>query len=425
MNWTRPAGLRTQVLRLWERGEVLASLVSGEALFPRRLLLKVPTSAEMAERFDEVRAWVGELRAMPHCRIEMRDFNHRLFGANAVPQAVWVDSLDDALALLGKRRDLLRFAALLDETRQRQPALLDWLARRPLRALELAAEWRRLLDIVAWLQAHPRPGIYLRQVDIAGVHSKFIESQRGVLGELFDLALPPAAIDPAAAGAGQFARRYGFRDKPTRIRLRLLDSRLAGLPGGGAQDLTIDADCFARLAPAVSRVFITENEINFLAFPALRDSLIVFGAGYGCETLAQAKWLARCAIHYWGDLDTHGFAILDQLRAHFAHVQSFLMDRETLLAFAALWGEEPQQTLRDLPRLTALEQALYDELRDNRLRPNLRLEQERIGFHWVESALAALPDPARPATGGDTFSDPDDRAPDPRPVASAGNRGGA
>lgn len=399
MNWTRPAGLRAQLQKLWERGDVLASLVTGEALFPRRLMLKVPTSAEMAERFDEVRGWVGELRAMPHCRVEMRDFSHRLFGANAVPHEVWVDTLDDALALIGKRREVKRFMALVDGTRGRQPSLLGWLARRPLRALELAAEWSRLLDIVAWLQAHARPGVYLRQVDIAGVHSKFIEGQRGVLSELLDLALPAAAIDLSASGASQFARRYGFRDKPTRIRFRILDRRLALLPGDREQDFTLDADSFARLELRVSRVFVTENEVNFLAFPALSDSLIVFGAGYGFETLAPAEWLSRCDIHYWGDLDTHGFAILDQLRAHFEHVQSFLMDRATLLAFETLWGEEPQQTLRDLPRLNEAENALYDELRDNRLRRNLRLEQERIGFGWVESAIAALLDSRAPSAG--------------------------
>jgi hypothetical protein len=66
------------------------------------------------------------------------------------------------------------------------------------------------------------------------------------------------------------------------------------------------------------------------------------------------------------------------------------MDRATLLAFATHWGEEDRQTLRDLPRLNAEEGALYDDLRDNRLRRNLRLEQERIGFGWVEVALAAL-----------------------------------
>ena len=391
MSWTRPAGLRAQVQKLWDRGELLASLVAGESLFPRRLLLKGPTSAEMTERFNELRAWIGELQAMAHCRVELREFRHRLFGTNAVPQEAWVDSLDDALALIGKRRDASRFGALLELTRLRQPALLDWLAKRPLRALELADAWGRLLDIVAWVRAHPRPGVYLRQVDVPGVHSKFIEAHRGVLGELLDLALPAEAVDLSVAGASQFARRYGFRERPARIRFRILDREHALVPGDPEQDLTLDARSFARLDPGVSRVFITENEVNFLAFPEVTDSLIIFGAGYGVEMLSEARWLSRCRIHYWGDIDTHGFAILDQLRAQFAHVDSFLMDRATLLAFEPLWGEEDRQTLRDLPRLSPTESALYDDLRDNRLRRNVRLEQERVGFAWVKAALTALP----------------------------------
>ena len=43
-----------------------------------------------------------------------------------------------------------------------------------------------------------------------------------------------------------------------------------------------------------------------------------------------------------------------------------------------------------MSRLNAKERALYDNLRDNRLCKNLRLEQERIGFGWVETALVAL-----------------------------------
>lgn len=390
MSWARPADLRAQVHKLWDRGDLLASLVAGESLFPRRLTLTGPTSAAMADRFDEVRAWIVELRAMPHCRVEMREFRHRLLGANTMPEDVWIDTLEDALALIGKRRDAGRFSILIDMTARRLPQLLGWLAKKPLRALALADEWSRLLEIVFWLQIHPRPDIYLRQVDIPGVHSKFIEAHRGVLAELLDLALPPEAIDATASGVSQFARRYGFRDKPARIRFRVLDSAHTLLPGTGEQDISLDADSFARLQPNITRMFITENEINFLAFPPVKDSLVIFGAGYGFEMLSQAEWLSRCRIHYWGDIDTHGFAILDQLRSQFAHVESFLMDRATLLAFESQWGEEDKPTLRDLPRLTSEERALYDDLRDNRLRKNLRLEQERIGFGWVESALRMM-----------------------------------
>jgi hypothetical protein len=390
MSWTRPADLRVQVQKLWDRGELLASLAIGESLFPRRLTLKSPASIEMADRFDEVRAWIGELREMPHCRVEMREFKHRVFGANAIPAEVWIDSFDDAVALIGKRREAAYFATLLELTRQRQPQLLAWLAQRPLRAMDLLAEWNTLLKIVDWLQIHPRPGVYLRQVDIPGVHSKFIEAHRGVLAELLDIVLPPGAIEGAASGVSQFAKRYGFVDKPLRIRFRILDPDHGQWPSAYGQDITLDADNFAQLDAKVSRVFITENEINFLAFPQVRDSLVLFGAGYGFEMLSKAEWLSRCRIHYWGDIDTHGFAILDQLRSQFGHVASFLMDRGTLLAFEPVWGEEEKQTLRDLPRLSPEERALYDDLRDNRIRKSLRLEQERIGFGWVASGLSAL-----------------------------------
>lgn len=389
-HWTLPADLRTQVVKLWERGELLTGLVTGEPLFPKRLVLKCPTSAEMASCFDEVRTWIAELRSIPHCRVEMREFKHRLFGANAVPDEAWIDSLEDALALIGKRQDAARFTALIDATRKRQPQLLAWLAKRPMRALELSNDWDRLLAIVAWRAAHPRHVIYLRQIDIPGVHSKFIEAHRGVLAELLNIVLPPEMIDQAASGISQFAKRYGFRDKPARIRFRVLDPEHALLPGPLLQDITLDADSFALLDTHVSRVFITENEINFLAFPPVKDSLVIFGAGYGFEMLSKAEWLSRCRIHYWGDIDTHGFAILDQLRCRFEHVQSFLMDRATLLAFESQWGEEDIQTLRDLPRLHPEEMALYDDLRDNRLGKKLRLEQERVGFGWIESALLTL-----------------------------------
>jgi hypothetical protein len=390
MSWTDAGALRQHVEKLWQRGDLLAALVTGDAMFPRRLPFKGPSSSELAERFDEVRRWIAALCNVPHCRVTLRTVNHRQLGSNAVPDAVWIDSMDDAAALIGTRRELARFINLLDATRASQPALLTWLAKRPLRALELGEAWPRLLAIVTWLQHHPRPGIYLRQVDIPGVHSKFIESHRGVLSELLDAALPPEAIDASATGAAQFAQRYGFLDKPLRVRVRLLDPALAPdwVPLG--PDLTLDAFHFAQLALPVRRVFMTENEINFLAFPPMPGSILIFGGGYGFDMLREARWLNRCQIYYWGDIDTHGFAILDQLRGQFAQVASFLMDRDTLLACAGLWGEEEKPARRDLARLTAAEAALYDDLRDNRLGRQVRLEQERIAFGRVAAALAGM-----------------------------------
>ena len=395
MTWTSPADLRRQVHRLWDRGTILSGLVTGEDRFPVRLSLKRPSAAQLRDHFAEARSWSASVRSMPHARIAMREFRHRVSGANALPHEVWLDTVDDAVALIGKQREAATFRRLVETTRSQHPTLLSWIARRPLEALKLADDWGRLLDIVAWLQDNPRPGIYLRQMDLPGVHTKFVEARRRVIGELLDCALPPAAVDASATGAAGFARRYGFIDKPERIRFRVLDPAHALLPIGRGrsvhgQDVTLDATTFAGLAIGVSRVFVTENEINFLAFPSVEDAVVVFGGGYGLGSLRRAQWLSRCRLLYWGDIDTHGFAILDELRSHFSLVESFLMDRETLAAFRVLWGTESAPTDRDLPRLTADERALYDDLRFNRIAPDLRLEQERIGFEWVRNRLGRL-----------------------------------
>lgn len=402
MTWTTPANLRAQVQKLWDKGDLLRPSVLGEAMQPRRLRLTGPNSTELAERFDDVRTWMKALGcnapadSAPRWRIVSRQFRHRVLGECAVPDEIWLDTQDDALALIGKQKDAKRFASLVRQTCELQPTLLPWLEKRPLNALALADAWQRLLHVVTWLQAHPRPGIYLRQVDLPGVDSKFIEAYRGVLGELLDLALPPAAIDTNATGASQFCRRYGFKDKPLRVRFRLLDARASVglLPADAEHDITLTQADFARLALPVSRVFFTENEVNFLAFPPMPGSLVIFGAGYGFEVLAGARWLHGCRLYYWGDIDTHGFAILDQLRARLPQVQSVLMDRATLMAHPSQWGEEPQPVLRDLPRLNVAEAALFDDLRNKRLgyphgKTAIRLEQERMGFEWVKAALAA------------------------------------
>ena len=390
MNWTQPSDLRQKIQRLWDRGTLLATLAGGASPFPKRLTLKKPNTTELTQHFDEVRRWIAQLnRQGKYYRIVWRNVYHRVLGANDLPGEIWIDTVDDALAFIDKRREAERFAALLAMTQERMPDLTAWLRKRPLRALALADNWPLLLDIVAWMREHPRPGLYLRQVDISGVHSKFIESHRSVLTELFDLVLPEEAVDREARGVSGFCRRYGFLDKPTRVRFRILDDALAVFPTGTDQDIAVTQDTFAGLDLPADNVFVTENEINFLAFPSAAQSIVVFGAGYGFDMLAQARWLHDRRLFYWGDIDTHGFAILDQLRGHFPHVLSFLMDRNTLMAHHRLWGREPRPENRDLPRLDHEEKALYDDLRYNRLHDQLRFEQERVGFDWVRMSVLA------------------------------------
>ena len=385
--WTTPADAKAEVQRLWDRGRILAADLTGEALFPRDLRLRRPGNRDMLDRFEDVREWIRTLEAGASAgyEIEWTEVDHRQLGRNRVPARLVVGSRQNALRVVGKARQAERFGGLAEATLERFPDLRQWLAKKPLLVLEHADSWERVLAVLEWFRLHPRAGVYVRQIDVRGVDTKFIEAHKGLLIELLDLVLPPEAVDQTAGR--RFEERYGLHSKPALVRLRVLDPmhRIAGL-----SDITTPVSELATLELPVMRIFITENEINGLAFPDTADSAVFFGMGYALDRLADIPWLAAKDIHYWGDIDTHGFAILDRLRASFPAAHSLLMDRETLLEHRSQWVHEPKRTLARLTRLTAPETGVYDDLAANRLGTAVRLEQERVSFDWVRRALLRL-----------------------------------
>jgi hypothetical protein len=391
-NWTTPPQLAAQLQRRWDDGSLLAARLSGVSLFPMQWPLRQPSAAQLGEQFDQVRTWIRQLEAaakpaQPHGYvIGWRDINHRQLGRNRLPATVAIEREDDALRQLGRQAEAARFDRLAAATLAMFPALSPWLQRHPLVLLEQASAWPQVLATLQWFQAHPRPQRYLRQLDIHGVDSKFIETRRGLLGELLDQILPAESIEQQAVGARNFERRYGLLSKPVQIRFRILDPAhyLCGL-----SDLAVPVAQFSQLQPGVRQVFITENEINGLAWPATAASMVIFGGGYGIDRLAEVAWLKEKDIIYWGDIDTHGFAILDRLRALFPHTRSILMDVGTLERHKPLWGREDdaKRFSGQLQRLTAHEREVYEGVRDDVFGQHIRLEQERLSFVWVEQAI--------------------------------------
>jgi hypothetical protein len=393
MSWTTPRDLEAQVGRLWKRGRLLAAERPAEDPYPLRLNLKRPAGRELSSRFDEVRRWIRELEQGSRAvrgygyEIAWTEINHRELGRNRVPAAALVPSAEDALRLIGKTRDARRFHTLCEQTLSEFPTLGSWLTRRPLALLEHADEWPRILSVLRWFQAHLRPQLYLRQLEIADVDSKFIEHHRGLLIQLLDRVLPESALDPKATGSRGFERRYGLRAKPAMVRFRVLDQ---GLAIAGLTDLTVPVSELAALRLPVARAFVTENEVNGLAFPELPQSLVVFGLGYGIDLLFEVPWLRNLPLYYWGDIDTHGFAMLERLRTVFPQTRSLLMDRETLLGHKRLWVHEHKPHRGTLDHLTADEQALYQDLQTDRLGTGVRLEQERVSYTRLREALGTL-----------------------------------
>ncbi len=388
----------------------------GASLGPYRVPITGPTPAQMVEQFDAVREWVGELSRAEEqgtLALEWTEKRHRQFGRNKVPRAAVFSDLDSVAACLGHTRALRRAREATARLLRRLPALAGWASANPFMLLEHESALDTLASIAEWLQRNLRPGIYVREVSLPGVDTKLIERHRGILAQWLDHVLPPETIDERYSRGRGFERRYGFRVRPELVRFRLLDPALR--EATGYSDMSVPVEEFAARPPApptpavpptpgqsaasgaaassaggISTVFVTENDMNGLAFPDVPGGLVVFGRGYSFESLAAAQWLHRLPIHYWGDIDTHGFAILSQFRSIFPHAHSILMDRETLLAHRERWGTEPSPTRAELTRLTTAEASLYAELRENRLGRQVRLEQELVDFSLLGNLLSAI-----------------------------------
>jgi hypothetical protein len=384
--WTTPADVLAALRKRWETGAFLVRYASGQDWEPLGLPIRGPTAGELAARFTDARAWAMEWeRAQPALpRIESKKVGGRAIGANSIPCRVWVDTYDQLWSLLRVGRDVRRLTELAQDTARNCPRLTGWLAAHPMTVLGLQASWAQILSTVQWIEQSQRAGMYLREVDVPAVDTKFIERHRGLLCDLLDLQLDPARIDPTAPRT-DFAGRYGFRRKPEYVRFRLpAPANLAGFT-----ELTVRTDELTAVPAEVTDVYVIENEITYLAFPLTAGTMAIFGSGYQVSALRSLAWLSRVRLWYWGDIDTHGLAILDRLRASFPHARSILMDRETLLAHRTQWVTEPSPARAPLNRLDPAEAALYTDLSTDVLGRAVRLEQERIRFTAIGTTLNA------------------------------------
>lgn len=405
--WTTPDAVRERAERRWRDGSVLAAHVTGGLCPVLDMKVRGPGTREIGADLARVREWrdalVRHSRGGAAYTLTERTVGGRVIGHLMLPDRILLEEFDQWWRLLGVAEQVRALDDVVALVRARRPDLLTWLARRPLTAIELAPHWPGLLGALDWLLGHAgaagRAGRrrHLREITAPGVDTKFVERHASVLAELLD-TVDPELADRRHPGGGAFARRYGF-DEPERLLRFRLDPALGALPGG-IDEVGLPLARASALDLAPGQVLVVENQVTYLSVPLPPGGVVVWGHGFDALLLGRLPWLGGGRpVRYWGDLDTHGFAILDGLRAQVPQVTSVLMDRATLLAHQDRWVREGRPTRADLVRLNAAERALYEELVEDVHGPSVRLEQEREDWAWCLDALQSAAGPADRASG--------------------------
>ncbi len=391
--WSTAADIRDSLRKAWNSGRLLRLHASGEAWLPLVLTLRGPTAAELGDDLTSVWAWVADLEGAARGRgkaalfgLERKTVGGRTIGANSVPARARFDSAAQVWRMLGVEQEVRTFDRLHEDAAAVDPRVAEWAATHPLKALDVQQIWTALLRAASWVAQNGGQQRYLREIDAPGVDTKLLERNHAVVSTLFDLILAPEAVNPLAP-TRDLAARYGFRTRPVFVRSRMLDGARWICPAVG--DCYLQLEDLAALSPPADHVVIVENEISYLSLPTHSRVLAVFGKGYDVARFGLLPWLAERDVIYWGDIDTHGFAILDQLRRQVPHARSMLMDLATLQAHQPQWGREPKPAHTVPTRLTGPEFETLDYLIEHAVEGQpLRLEQERLAFSRVDQRLA-------------------------------------
>lgn len=195
--WTSLAALRSLSVTAWNRGQVMLAALEPSGVYPRRRVLKRPSAAELRDDYAAAREWAaGLFAAAGPYSLETVDVGRTTIGSNQLPAVAVFASAADEAAFVGKSRELARFLSLVGSLAALDPSLREWAARRPKPLLDLGEAALTAARVALWLREHPSPGVFVRQLSIPGVHTKFIETHRKTIDEMVAVLVGSQAAGP-------------------------------------------------------------------------------------------------------------------------------------------------------------------------------------------------------------------------------------
>ena len=353
--------------------DVLRSYNNGSNYFPKEIgrITRIKPS-DTIQRFSEITKEIDLLQSHSKDKtgkgysILWDEVKNLKVGKNRFPRSVVFETLDDYLVFLNKKKQFAIFVACRDKIRETFPELMPWFEENPTALISHHESIEDIIKVCEYFKANPSPKMYRRQLPI-DVHTKFIEENESIITSLLNILI----ADHLNQGEKTFERKFNLLYDQTLVRIRFLDKdNFPQYP-----DVTIPLKDFINQEIKCTRVIVTENKMNFLTMPPLRGTVAIWsGGGFNIKYLKDVAWMQSKEINYWGDIDPHGFLILDQMRGYYKQTKSMLMDSKTITEFKLLLKPGKKLSRHQLSFLSAEEREAFEYVQYN----SLRLEQERI-----------------------------------------------
>lgn len=377
-----PREIQEQCLKWWK--EVLLSSIDFVRYFPKDIsrIGKV-SSKDILNKLSDYKHSIELLKNNSKTVkkigysliIEERQFDK--IGKQPVPQKISIESIEDYLKVTGKEREYQIFLRNYSLIQDELPFLIEWIKANPTKLIEHDT-WLDTLKVCKYFLITPKPQLYIRQLPI-DVHTKYIWDNKSIITSLLNFLIPNE-ID---TNEKDFEKRFNLLSREQLIRIRFLDTSKSPLKS--ITDISFTENELKHYNFTVDNIFITENLLNFLTLPELKNTIAIWsGGGFNISYLKNVEWLKDKQFYYWGDIDSQGFQILNQCRNYFPNTIAIMMDEETLSSFTSSSGQPA--TNQNLQQLSERELKLYNHLREN----NIRLEQEKITQSFANKKIKEI-----------------------------------
>jgi hypothetical protein len=374
-----PNEIKDQCLKWWK--DVLISTIDGVDVFPKEItrIGKISSKDILTKLGD----YKNSIQLLKDNSKELKSFGYKVIlterqfdkiGKQLVPEKISIDTIEDYLKLISKQKEYNQFLANFCLIKSQLPRLVEWIKNNPFKLIEHET-WEDTLKVCKYFIQNPCPNLYIRQLPI-DVHTKYIQANKPLIQSLLEFLIP----NNINREMGNFELRFNLKYAEPLIRIRFLDKEIS--PLSEVSDMSLPLSELSDFELSCEKVLVTENLMNFLTLPSMPQTIAIWsGGGFSVSYLKEIKWLSGKNFYYWGDLDAHGFQILNQFRTYFPNTVSLMMDQVTLARFGA--GKGVPCTNQHLQMLSDEEDRLYQYLREN----NLRLEQEKITQSYAENQL--------------------------------------
>lgn len=384
--------------KYWQNRKNLKALLKGEMDFPlQKISLKMPSTSSQVQnnlvKIQEfVQAWkIFEVEYLL-CNIEYQAKNFQQFGLLTLPKYLLIEHRQALIELFAPENK-----SQLQIIQSRINYIINTLNQ--VFEFDIKEFWRFLIDnlenfehlsddeIHQLLQLLPQlkygmgQGLYLRNLAISGVDTKFIEQHFKLIELLLNYLYENKIYQ-----CGGLLVWLNCQEKPSDWLLvkplcQKTQSNLANLP-----ILRLNSQTLLGYELPSNNILVVENEQSCLALTHIPNTIAVAGGGKNVNWL-KAEWLKHKKVYYWGDIDSDGLFILSLARQYCPHMIALMMDKNTVLIHQHLMVND-SGLINEVPLfLTADEKALFIALKNGEFMGN-RLEQERLSPVFIQAQLA-------------------------------------